>query len=138
DAVEAFQRGNRVLVCRSGVDHRRLAELPGERELALEEHALRVPRGVVAEVVEAGLADRDRTLVREQAPELVEIGLRTGLVRVDPETGVDAVVRLGERERRSGLRDGRRDCDDALDTRRTRTLEHRRRLRGIEVRMRVD
>ena len=53
------QRGERVLVGGAGVDHDRLAELGGELELGVEEAPLRVVRRVVAEVVEAGLADGD-------------------------------------------------------------------------------
>ena len=70
------------------MDHDRLAELVGERELPVEQPALRVVRRVVAEVVEAGLADRDRPVVREQLAQLVEaarVVVAAGLVRVDAE-----------------------------------------------------
>ena len=60
----------------------------------VEEAALRVVRRVVAEVVEAGLADGDGALVGEQVAQLVEpLGLgAAGFVRVDAERRVDAVV----------------------------------------------
>ena len=77
------------------------AELGRELELRLEQAPLVVARGVLAEVVEAGLADRDGALVCEQLAQLVE-AVGVGLVRVvrmDAEARVDAVVLLGERER---------------------------------------
>ena len=83
------------------MDHDGLAELVGERELRLEQPLLRVVRRVVAEVVEPGLADRDGALGREQLAELVEpvSVLAAGVVGMDAERRVDAVVALGELER---------------------------------------
>ena len=96
------ERGERVLVGGAGVDHDRLAELGGELELRFEEAALGVVRRVVAEVVEAGLADGDGARVARAARAARRAGRASGssgLVRVDAERGVDAVVLLGELER---------------------------------------
>ena len=76
-------------------------------ELRGEEAALGVARRVVAEVVEPGLADRDRLRVREQARAARRGRPRRplrGLVRVDAEDREDAVVALRELERRAGRR----------------------------------
>ena len=54
----ARQRGDRVVLRRARVDHERLAHLAGQRDLVRERALLIGPRRVVAEVVEAGLADR--------------------------------------------------------------------------------
>ncbi len=62
-----------VVVGGACVDDDRLADVERERELALEQRALRVVRGVVAEVVEARLADGDGSRMLEQRPELVEV-----------------------------------------------------------------
>ena len=69
----ASEPRERVVVGGARVDHDRLAELARERELRLEQPLLRVVRRVVAEVVEAGLADGDRLRVGEQRAELVEV-----------------------------------------------------------------
>ena len=60
----------------------------------VEECACAVVRRVIAEVVEAGLADRDRARVARGAAQLVDAaGLRAaGLVRMDAEHGEDVVV----------------------------------------------
>ena len=60
----------RVVVGGAGVDDDRLAGARRERELPVEEPLLRVVRRVVAEVVEPGLAHRDRLRMREQRPHL--------------------------------------------------------------------
>ena len=75
------ERGERVLVGVAGVDHDRLAELGGELELGLEQPRAGRRAARIAEVVEAGLADRDRARVAEQLAQLVE-SVRVGLVRV--------------------------------------------------------
>ena len=77
----------RVVVGGARVDDDGLAGLARERELLLEERALRVARRVVAEVVEPRLADRDGLRVLEQRAQLVDVDARrlAGLVRVDPE-----------------------------------------------------
>src|SRR5204862_737016 len=116
----------------------RHAELGGEGELALEQHALRLARRVVAEVVEAGLADRDRTVVAEQAPQLAEICGRARFVWMDAEAGIDPFVSGRQRERFGRLGHGGGDDDHSVDTRAARTIEHRRGLGGIEVRVGVD
>ena len=66
-AVEAGEDVGRVGVRVARVDDDGLAELGRELELRLEEAALPVARRVVAEVVEAGLPDCDRSVVLEQA-----------------------------------------------------------------------
>ena len=92
----------RVVVGRARVDDDRLAGLACELELRVEQLLLRRVRRVVAEVVEAGLADGDRArdarAARAARRAQVERRAR-GLVRVDAEARVDAVARLGARER---------------------------------------
>ena len=130
----------RVLVGVAGVDDDRLAELGGDLELRFEEALLVVVRGVLAEVVEARLADRDRARVAEQVAKLVE-AVRVGLVRVvrvDAEDGVDAVVLLGERERLVRARDAGGDGDHAVDADGAGSLEGLGCLVGVEVRVGVD
>ena len=139
-AVGAEQRGEGVVVGVARVDHDRLAELGRDLELGFEEAALVVVRRVLAEVVEAGLADRDGARVREQVAQLVEpvrVGL-VGVVRVDAESGVDAVVLLGKRERLVAARDARRDGDHAVDADGARPLEDLGCVVGIEMRVSVD
>ena len=83
------QAGARVVVGRAGVNDDGFAGVGRERELGVEELLLRGGRRVVAEVVEAGLADRDGARVREQLLQLVErskVEARR-LVRVDAEDG---------------------------------------------------
>src|SRR5207302_3028492 len=69
-AVEAFERRRGLRVGGARVHDNRLPQLGGDLELALEEPPLRVPRGVIAEEVEPGLADRDRALVAKEATQL--------------------------------------------------------------------
>src|SRR5207244_7930659 len=71
-AVETGERFNRVVFRGARVDHDGLAEIGGELELPFEERALPIGRRIVAEVVEARLADGDRALVPEQLGELVD------------------------------------------------------------------
>ena len=76
----------------------------------------------------------------EQLAELVEpvrVGL-VGVVGVDAEGGVDAVVLLGERERLVRAGDAGRDRDHAVDAGGAGSLEDLGRLVGVEVRVRVD
>jgi len=137
DAVVLDQTSQRVGVGGSCVDHDRLSDVVCECELRLEQPLLRVVRGVVAEVVEAGLADRNRARVLQELAQLVEVGRRTGLVRMDPEGRVDALVRLGELERPATAGDGGGDVDDARDAGASGALEY---LGGVvaEVRVGVD
>ena len=94
------------------MDHDRLAELGCELELRVEEAALGVAGRVVAEVVEARLADGDGPRMREELAQLVEpsgFGA-AGLVRMDAERGerrrraasasASAAVRAGDRSSR--------------------------------------
>ena len=60
------QRGDRVLVGGAGVDDERLAGLAGELDLRRKGPLLVLARGVVAVEVEAGLADGDALLVRDE------------------------------------------------------------------------
>ena len=98
---------SRVGVGGARVDHGGLAGLGGEREEPLEEPSLRVVRRVVAEVVEAGLADCDRLRMVEQPADLGD-GVLVGLgrrMRVDAEDREDAVVaRRRARARRGSPR----------------------------------
>lgn len=119
-----------------------LPELAGELELSREELALEIVRGVVAVEVEPRLADRDGSLVGEQLTKLVEapgVGV-SGLVRVDPERGEDALLSGGDGERlATGVEPGA-DRDDPAHAGRSRAgHDHLRRLgAGVEVRVRVD
>ena len=100
-AVVRAQHRLGVGVRGAGVDDDRQTELRGERELRREEAALLVLRVAAVVVVEPGLADRDRLRVVEQGAELADalrLG-RRGLMRVDPERRVDAVVRASGRAR---------------------------------------
>ena len=101
-AREVGERSRCLLLGVSGVDHDCLPELGRELELAREEIALALARRVVAEEVEAGLADRDRALVGEQSAQFVEpLGVVVGrLVRVDAEGRPDAVAVPRDLERR--------------------------------------
>ena len=112
-AVVPEQASAGVVVGRAGVDDDGFAGVGRERELGVEELLLRRRRRVVAEVVETGLADRDRARVREQLLQLVErseVEAR-GLVRVDAEDAMDVVGRLGARQRPPGACEARRDVD---------------------------
>ena len=95
----AGERGERVVVGGARVDDDGLPELGRELELLREEPLLRVARRVVAEPVEARLADRDRLRMREELAQRVDVvlGRVARLVRMETEDREDAVVRLGER-----------------------------------------
>ena len=108
---------------------------------AAEEAALLVLRVAAVVVVEPRLADGDRLRVVEQSAELGDarrLG-RRGLVRVDPERRIDAVVR-GQVERPPARVDPRADRDHARDSRpRARAVERTLRLlERVEVRVGVD
>ena len=93
-AAEPLERLRRFLVRRPRVDDDRLPELFRQGELPLEELELGFVRGVVPIEVEARLAHRDRALVPEQVAKLRETCrvVAPGLVRVNPERGVHALV----------------------------------------------
>src|SRR5947207_2003434 len=94
------ERSERVHVGGTGVDHDRLPELLRELELLREKTPLCVARRVVAEPVEARLADGDRFRVREQLAQRADVLVRrvARLVRMKPENREDAVVSLGEEQ----------------------------------------
>ena len=96
-SLKAPQGREGVLVGRACVHDDRLAELVGEPELPLEEAELGVLRRVVAEVIEAGLADGDGSLVREEVAQLTEpLGLvAPGFMRMNAEGGEDAWLCFG-------------------------------------------
>ena len=116
-AVVARERVERVGVGGARVDHDRLLEFRRDREHLLEQAELRVARRVVAEPVEAGLADRDRLRMAEQLAHLGDVGVGrpAGLVRVNAEDGEDAVVRVGELEGAAAAGGRRADSEDAVD-----------------------
>ena len=97
-SLEAAQGRGVVLVGRACVHDHRLAELVGEPELPLEEAELGVVRRVVAEVIEAGLADGNGSLVREEVAQLTEpLGLvAPGFMRMDAERREHAWLRFGD------------------------------------------
>ena len=96
-SLKAPQGRERVLVGRACVHDDRLAELVGEPELPLEEAELGVVRRVVAEVIEAGLADGNGSLVREEVAQLTEpLGLvAPGFMRMNAERREDAWLCFG-------------------------------------------
>ena len=78
----------------------------GQLELAVEERPLRGAGCEIVEVVEPRLADGNDAGWLEQLGELLD-PRRLGparLVRVDPERSEDALLRLGDRERRAAGR----------------------------------
>ena len=134
------QHGERVLVGASRVDHDRQPERLGQTEVLLEEPPLRLGRGVVAVVVEPRLADGDGTLAGEQSAELRDLPVvgAAGLVGVNPEARVDAVVPEGERQSLVSARDRGGDDDHAVDAGCPGARQDRRRFVQAEVRVRVD
>ena len=90
----------RVVLGRSRVYDERLADGARELDLRLERSLLIGPRGVVAVVVEPGLADRHRLRVRGGALDRLEVGRRESLggVRVPPDDRVHLVMRICELE----------------------------------------
>src|SRR3954453_7842118 len=131
-AVEGLERRLRVGVRGTGVDDDGLAELARELELAGEEPLLRVVRRVLAEVVEADLADPDGFRALRECTDLVEVVLLARLVRVDADDGVDAVVLRRELD---GL--GRPDREDPGDAGRGRPRDGAL-VDQVEGRVRVD
>src|SRR5206468_12367841 len=112
-----------------GMDDDRLAQLVCKLELRSEDAALRVTRCVVAEVVEARLADGDCFRVRERRSERRDVAVRS-LVRVHAERDEDPIVALGDRDTLAPGGSVRSDRQDAGHTRLARTLDEGiRRLR---------
>ena len=139
-AGESRERVESRPVGRPGVDDDGLAELGSQRELGLEETKLRVVRRVVAVVVEPGLADGDRALVRRAASRSSSSRSRVGssrVMRMDAEGGENTVSRIGELERRAAGVDRRPDGDHALDARGAGSFENRRGGIGAGVQMRM-
>ena len=116
-AFEAFERPCRRLVRRPRMDDHRLPEPARDFQLLLEEAKLRVARRVVAEEVEARLADGDCAVVAEQLGELGDASrlVACGLVGMDAEHRVDPLVLLGQRERRPARVDPGADRNDPRD-----------------------
>ena len=132
----------RVGIGVAGVDHDGQSRCRGQLELPLEQRALCVSRREVVEVIEPGLPDRDRARMLDQSAELVEprrLG-SAGLVRVDPDGRVDALLRLGDRKRGPTGFDPRADRDDPRDADCSGSLDEERRglLTAVEVRVGVD
>ena len=95
------QRGDRVLLRRARVDDQRLAGGAGEVDLGVEGALLIGARRVVAEVVQAGLADR---AAARMLRELLEVGERRGVealgvVGMAPDGREHLVERVGRGER---------------------------------------
>ena len=116
-AGERSESSGRLVVRFAIVDDDGEAELVGQGELCVEEAALLLRCREATDRVEAGLAHRDRLRMSQELAELGEalgLGLR-GLVRVDPEGGMHALVALGDRERRPARLDAGADRDDSGD-----------------------
>ena len=84
------------------MDHERLAGAPREPDLGFEGAFLVLARGVVAVVVEAGLADRDALLMAREGFELGVVSvIEPGrLTRVPPDRRVHLREVLGRCKRR--------------------------------------
>ena len=140
-AAERLERARGLVVGLAVVDHDRELELVRERELRVEQPALLLGGRVPANGVEPGLADGDRLGMREQLAELVDaLRLRRrGLMRIDAERRVDAVVRLGDRERSATRVDPGADRDDPRHAGLARPLDEGRcvLLARVEMRVRV-
>src|SRR6185437_13883352 len=91
-AVEAFEMRKGVRVGRPRVDDDGLAQVARETELRVEQVRLRVVRRIVAEVVEPDLPQRDGLRMREQAAQEVEVVWIAGVVRMNADDRVHAVV----------------------------------------------
>ena len=116
-AGERSESSGRLVVRFAIVDDDGEAELVGEGELRVEEAPLLLRSREATDGVEAGLAHRDRLRMSQELAELGEaLGLGLpGLMRVDPERGMHAVVPLGDRERRPTRVDAGADRDDSGD-----------------------
>jgi len=107
DHLEALglcgEPGDRVVLGRAGVDDQRLGELVRERDLVVEGALLVGARRVVAEVVQAGLPDRQAARVPGELAQLLGDLRRVagGLVGVVADRGVD--LRVGLRRAQRGL-----------------------------------
>ena len=113
DASEASQDVHRVGIGGARVDDHRLAQVVGECQLGLEDDPLSVAGRPVAVEVEPGLADGHRFRVSQQRFELVEAAaLSRSLVGMDSENREDAVVAVGELQRRPAALHGRPDGED--------------------------
>ena len=123
------------------VDHDGQPALGGELQLSREEPPLLARARIPANGVEARLAHRDDLRVVEEIAELVEAScIRPGgAVRIDPERGEDALVRVGECERRPARLDAGPDRDHACHAGRPGALDERgdRPVARVEVRVRV-
>ncbi len=116
-AGKRSKSSGRLVVRFAIVDDDGEAELVGQGELCVEEAPLLLRCGEATDGVEAGLAHRDRLRMSQELAELGEaLGLGLpGLVRVDPERGMHALVTLGDRERRPARLDAGADRDDSGD-----------------------
>ena len=94
------------------------------------------------EVVESGLPHRDDVRVADELVELVDPRrfAASRVMGIDADGREDALLPLGDRERRTTRLDARADRDHAGDAGRARALnEHRGRLvASVEVRVGVD
>ncbi len=116
-AREAGQGGRRVRIGITRVDDDSDACCRRDLELAIEELTLDRTWCEIVEVVETRLPDRDGPRMAEQLDELIGAGsLRaTRLMRIDPDSGVDALLGRGDRERGVTRGNPRPDRDDARD-----------------------
>src|SRR5205807_3910798 len=141
-SAEPLERPRRLLARRSRVDDHGLPELLRQDELPLEELELGVTRSVVPVEVEARLPHRDCALVAEELAKLRDACrvVAPGLVRVNPERRVHALVLVRQTERRASGVDPRTHGDDSRDARVAPAAdEGRSSVRGgVEVRVRVD
>src|SRR5262249_28225341 len=105
----------------AAVDDDRERSLAREPDLTAEEALLDVPRRLLAVEVESGLADRDDGRLpstrAEERPDLLPVPFRErrGVVRVQPEAGMDALVPGGDLERRAAASEVGADRDDGRD-----------------------
>ena len=115
----AGEHGHRVVVGRARVDDQRQADFAGQADLGDERTHLRFGSGVLAEVVQAALADRDDLgmVGKSTDPFVIPARELVGIVRVDADRRVDLFELLGQFDGTLARRASASDRDDALDTR---------------------
>ena len=134
-----LQGGERVVLGGAGVDDQRLARRLRQLDLRVERTLLVGARRVVAEVVQAGLADGRAARVGGQRLQVGEVGVveALGVVGVTPDGGVDLREVLGRLQRRAVGRRVHADGEDAVDALARRGRDQLGVGRGARVQVRV-
>jgi hypothetical protein len=138
------QDRDHVLVGVAGMDDERQPACARGRDVRAEDAPLHVPRAVVVEVVEPGLADADAPRMARQRG---DVGCRNArllgcMVRMRADREEQLPMRLGELSVALEACDMGRDRDHAADASRLRPREHFRQaireLREVEMTVAVD